>query len=237
MTEDNEFEAPIVVAGENYDEHLIAEGVSEFSADPSGIMNFIPMDDAPTKNFMQQLTETNTTSPLSTEQAAVMMPDRAGNTEIMSDLIRRMHGDAEQVIDTALRDPDLGPPLQRALITESFKDDEWRIQMNESAMAGKYKIINTMSARSFFDDITLLEAAKKIVKFLDENHSVNSKSIQQILYYDKVYENQYNECQNFKRLHKAAKRNGNAAKMNLMASKFDHAKGKAREANKSIKSL
>jgi len=123
------------------------------------------------------------------------------------------------------------------LITESTKNDEWKIQMNESVSTGKYRIVNGISRKSFFTEISLLESAKKICDCLENDHAVNSKKIQKVLYFDQVYSNQYNECQNFKRLHKKYKTTGDSNRMNLMADKYDYAKEKALSAKQSIKSL
>ena len=93
-------------------------------------------------------------------------PDRSGNPDAMADLLRRFNGEAEYTIDNSLRDPEFGPDLQRALITESSKNDMWKIQLTESASAGKYNIVNSLSRKSFFEGITLMGAAKRYATVL-----------------------------------------------------------------------
>ena len=219
-------------------QHVIAEGTPEFTSDPSNFMGMFGDATSRAESFMDKINEQagfpNNERPI---VDAVAMPDHIGNPDAMGDLLRRMNGRAEHAIDTVIRDTTMGTGLQRALITESTKDDTWKIQMNENVSSGKYRIINGISKKSFFTDISLLEAAKKICDCLENEHAVNSKKIQKVLYYDQVYSNQYNECQNFKRLHKRYKSTGDNHKMNLMADKYDYAKEKALAAKQSIKTL
>lgn len=231
-------EEPIIInEGDAMPNHVVAEGTPEFTTDPSNFMSMFGDATARAESFLGHVNERQDGLSVPVKPEAVAIQDTRGNPDVMADILRRMNGEAEHVIDTAIRNDDIGPGLQRSLISESTKHDEWKIKMTESVSTGKYTIVNGVSKKSFFENLTLLESAKKICGFLENDHAVNSKKIQKVLYYDQVYENQYNECQNFKRLHRGYKKSGNDMKMNLMADKYDHAKDKALAAKQSVKTV
>lgn len=230
---DNDDEIEIVNEG-SIPNYVVAEGASEFKADPADFMNLI--GGASNQSFMQELNQ-RSSSGQTHKQIDVGVVDRTGNPDVMADILRKFNSSAEQMIDNQLRNPSTGPELQKTLIKESTKDDTWKIQLNEGVKTGKYRVVNGLSQKCFFEGVSLMESAKKICDCLENHQAVNSPKIQKILYYDKIYENSYSECQNFKRLHAKYKSEGNNVKMNIMADKFETSKEKALSAKKAIKSL
>ena len=209
----------------------LAEGASEFHSDPSDFMKLI-----------------GGALPKSVLEAAKHRADRGvGNqvdptqkghsdadTAVMRDIIAKMQSTAEHNITHTLRD---NKPVQRAIITESNKGEDWHIKVIEENGHKSYKIVNYASKKAYFDDLRLFESAKKICKFLDNDHAVNSTSIQKVLYYDDIYANHLNECNNIKRLHSKAKRLDEGARMNILSDKFEASRTKALQAKHQIKKL
>ena len=154
----------------------------------------------------------------------------------MKKLMEKMSGEIEYVADVGIRNPETNKDIERMIISESNKDKVWQIRESDGNGRTEYQIYN-VQLKNHYEGVYLLESANKICKLLEEDHAVNSKGIQTILYYDSVYRTNFDECANLKRIYKSAKLNEDYRKANIMSDKFEVAKERAISAKNSIKRL
>lgn len=205
----------------------IATGASEYHSDPSEFMRMLGLDATPIGESKAMPKATT----------GVEDPMKAGptasDTEAMKEILAKFNANVETEVDLTLRGKE-GKALQRAMITESNSGKEWHIKLNESASSKSYVVLNHASHKSFFENLVLYEAAKRVCSLLEQGYAVNSKIIQEVLYYDSIYANHFNECNNFKRLHKKAILEKNATRINILADKFEVSRDKALKAKSQI---
>lgn len=205
-----------------------ATGSSEFTADPSEFMKMLGLDATPLGESVTMPKKTN---------RGVEDPMKTGptqtDTEAMKEILAKFNSCVETEVDLTLRSNE-GKSLQKAMITEAYTDKEWHVKLNEDRSSKSYTVLNHASSKSFFESLVLYETAKKVCSLLEQGNAVNSKIIQKVLYYDSIYANHFNECRNFKRLHKKALLEKNASRINILSDKFEMARDKALTAKSQI---
>ena len=218
---------------ENYNDkkYTIAEGPSEFKSNPADFMSQLGEGAMPFGIHKKIPKTTNDSAPVVDPSVAGLS---ATDSNAMGDLLSRLKDDVTFAAEQTLRNPETGPVLKKALITESNKGLDWQVVLTESNGQDEYTIKNVYSSKSFFDSVALMESARKICSLLEAGNPINSKKIQSVLYYDALYRSHYAECINVKRLHKKAT---TSSRRGILESKFESAKEKARSAKKNIKAL
>lgn len=212
---------------DEYSINPIAEGPSEFRANPEDVMDLLGGSLPLVENRKQVRT---------LENDPTVKGPTSSDKEAMKELLMKFHKNAENTVDTSLRSEE-GKKIQRAMITESNQGREWHVQINEQDEVKYYSIFNDYTKKAFFEDLALYETAKKICQLLENGNALNSEKIQKVLYYDKVYESNYAECSNLKRLHKKAKLMEDRSKMHILQDKFESSREKALQAKKAIKMM
>lgn len=158
------------------------------------------------------------------------------DVDVMKRLLERFTDTVEEAAEVSVYNPDTTEDIGRMVLSESNKGKIWQIEEDRTGKRKEYKIFNNTTG-NFYDNVYLMESANKICKLLEQDHALNSKSIQAILYYDIVYRTNYDDCINLKRLHKSATLKENFTKANIMSDKFSVAKERAISAKNSIKLL
>lgn len=205
----------------------IASGATEYNSDPSEFMKMLGLDAVPIGE--SKVASKRTTGVEDPMKSGVT----ASDTEAMKEILAKFNTCVETEVDLTLRSKE-GKSLERAMITESYSDKEWHVKLNENRSFKSYTVLNNASSKSFFENLVLYKTAKKICVLLEQGYAVNSKIIQKVLYYDNLYANHFNECRNFKRLHKKALLEKNSSRINILSDKFEVSRDKALNAKSQI---
>ena len=221
----------------DYEKYVIAEGTSEFNSNPEDFMNLV--EDININQVKKQIGLKNSSLTDNTDEKSgnYNPTSNAPDVNAMKKILERFHGDAVYTIEKAHRNSNTRNDIEKMVLNESNVDKEWHVILEESTDKSTYKVVNSNSKRSFYDDLYLQQSAKRLAEFLNEGYSLNSKKVNEVLYYDGLYKKHYNEAMHSKYLYNKAKRLNESKKMNILLDKFENSRHKALEAKKKLKFL
>jgi len=135
--------------------------------------------------FMAAL-DTPARSSNSSTPAASSPPGDPGVVE-MKAILERFHAAADHVVAEAPYDRDLREALITETIDHGARIGSWEIRINERGRRKLYNVINAVNGEALAVDLMLYEAARGLVRILNEGGRINSRPVIELLRAEQEY--------------------------------------------------
>jgi hypothetical protein len=180
--------------------------------------------------FMAAMNDTPSDTPGGAASPSTGKADDSAVAE-MKLILERFHAAADQIVTEAPYDHDLREALATETTDRGVRIGAWEIQPHPAGKHKLYDVVNAVNGAPLAIDLLLYEAARGLVRMLNDGGRINSKEVIDLLRAEQEYGSLVNDMVHYKR---RLTENASSARILVFEARYSDAKRRATQARERI---